>query len=34
MRNFRKYDVWIDAMKLVSIIYDATDDFPKDERFT
>jgi four helix bundle protein len=33
MRNFREYDVWIDAMKLVNKIYDNVDNFPRDERF-
>ncbi|MCF6182114.1 four helix bundle protein [Lutibacter sp.] len=33
MRNFREYDVWIDAMELVNKIYDSIDNFPKDERF-
>lgn len=33
MRNFREYDVWIDAMTLVNLIYDIVGDFPKDERF-
>ena len=33
MRNFREYDVWIDAMKLVNIVYDVVVDFPKEEKF-
>jgi four helix bundle protein len=33
MRNFREYDVWIDAMKMVNVIYDLANDFPKNERF-
>ena len=33
MRNFREYDIWIDAMKLVNDIYNIVGDFPKDERF-
>lgn len=34
MRNFRKYDVWIDGMKMVNDIYEIVKEFPKDERFT
>ena len=33
MRNFRDYDIWQDSMKIVNKIYDAVDNFPKDERF-
>jgi four helix bundle protein len=33
MRNFRKYDVWIDGMELVNNIYNFVEKFPKDERF-
>lgn len=34
MRNFRKYDVWIDGMKIVNNIYEIVKEFPKYERFT
>lgn len=34
MRNFRKYDIWIDGMKVVEIIYKLTACFPKEERFS
>jgi four helix bundle protein len=33
MRNFRKYDIWIDSMKLVNTIYDIAVDFPIEEKF-
>ena len=33
MRNFRDYDIWQDSMDIVDKIYDAVDNFPKDERF-
>ena len=33
MRNFRDYDIWQDSMKIVNKIYNAVDNFPKDERF-
>ena len=34
MRNFREYDVWIDAMEAVENVYKITDRFPSDERFS
>ena len=34
MRDFKKYDVWIDAMVVVDKIYNAIDNFPKNERFS
>lgn len=34
MRNFKKYDIWIDAMVVVDKIYDAIDEFPKNERYS
>jgi len=33
MRNFKKYDIWIDAMGIVDKIYDAIDAFPKNEKY-
>jgi len=33
MRNFRDYDIWQDSMDIVDKIYNAVDNFPKDERF-
>jgi four helix bundle protein len=33
MRNFKKYDIWIDAMNLVDTIYDVMKNLPKEERF-
>lgn len=33
MRNFRQYDVWIDAMELVNKIYKVVEKFPTIERF-
>ncbi len=34
MRNFREYDIWIDAMELVETVYKFTDGFPSEERFS
>lgn len=34
MRNFREYDIWIDAMKIVNDVYDIVDNFPKEEKFS
>ncbi|GEM_PF-4480303 len=31
MRNFKKYDIWIDAMDLVDKIYDVMKNLPKEE---
>lgn len=33
MRDFRKYDFWIDGMELVSDFYTFTKEFPNEERF-
>ena len=33
MRNFRRYDVWIDAIELVAKTYSITEAFPPSERF-
>ena len=33
MRNFRKYDIWLDGMEFVNEVYSFTEDFPKDERY-
>jgi four helix bundle protein len=33
MRDFRKYDIWIDSMRLVNKIYDVEFAFPKEEKF-
>lgn len=33
MRNFREYDVWIDAMEIVNDVYDNCEKFPKSEQF-
>lgn len=33
MRDFRKYDIWIDSMHLVELVYKAVDDFPSAEKF-
>lgn len=33
MRDFRKYDIWIDSMRLVELIYMTVDQFPKNEKF-
>ena len=34
MRNFKNYDVWIDAMNLVNSIYTIVEKFPKKEQFS
>ena len=34
MRNFKNYDVWIDAMNLVDSIYTVVEKFPKREKFS
>lgn len=33
MRDFRKYDVWIDGMDIVDMVYESTKLFPKSEIF-
>ena len=33
MRNFRKYDVWKDAIELVDLVYELLKSFPPEERF-
>lgn len=33
MRNFRELKVWNDARELVKVIYQLSDEFPKDEKF-
>lgn len=33
MRDFRKYDVWIDGMDIVDMVYESTKLFPKSETF-
>lgn len=33
MRNFREYDIWIDAMDLVNTVYTLVDGFPNTEKF-
>ena len=33
MRNFKKYDIWIDAMGIVDKVYSAIDGFPKNEKY-
>jgi len=33
MRNFRKYDIWIDSIKMVDEIYDVIDRFPDTEKY-
>ena len=34
MRNFREYDIWIDAMEVVDVVYKITDEFPSNERYS
>jgi len=33
MRNFRKYDVWLDGIEYAVEVYDTTENFPSNERF-
>ena len=33
MRNFRKYDIWVDGMNLVDAVYALVDKFPSTEKF-
>jgi len=33
MRDFRRYDIWVDGIDLANAIYDITQQFPPDERF-
>ncbi len=33
MRDFKKYDIWIDSMELVNVVYDLVNKFPDSERF-
>ena len=33
MRNFKKYDIWIDGMNLVDAVYSLVDGFPNTEKF-
>ena len=33
MRNFRKYDIWLDGMDLVNAIYNLVENFPSTEKF-
>ncbi|MGY8909872.1 MAG: four helix bundle protein [Flavobacteriales bacterium] len=33
MRDFRKYDIWIDGVNLVEAIYISVDKFPAKEKF-
>ncbi|MCF6212586.1 MAG: four helix bundle protein [Flavobacteriaceae bacterium] len=33
MRNFRKYDIWIDAVEITDKVYCALDTFPKKELY-
>ena len=34
LRNFREYDIWIDAMEIVDVVYKITDEFPTNERYS
>lgn len=33
MRNFKDYDIWVDAMDVADIIYNVVSKFPKNEQF-
>jgi four helix bundle protein len=34
MRDFKKYDIWIDAMTITNKVYDVLDGFPVKEQFS
>jgi len=34
MRDFRKYDLWVDAVSLVDDVYLLTNQFPESEKFS
>ncbi|MFN3940372.1 MAG: four helix bundle protein [Chitinophagales bacterium] len=34
MRNFREYEIWIKAIDLADIVYQITDHFPVDQRYS
>jgi four helix bundle protein len=34
LRDFRKYDIWIDSMQLVQDIYKLVADFPSNEKYS
>ena len=33
MRDFKKYEVWVESMKLVKLIYQFSANLPKEEKF-
>lgn len=33
MRDFKKYEIWVESMKLVKLVYQVTAAFPKEEKF-
>lgn len=33
MRDFKKYDIWSDSMKLVKQVYQFSETLPKEEKF-
>ncbi len=33
MRDFKKYEVWIESMKLVKLVYELLNYLPKEEKF-
>lgn len=33
MRNFRKLDIWVDAVRFASMVYKATNEFPNHEKY-
>ncbi|MDE0536880.1 MULTISPECIES: four helix bundle protein [unclassified Tenacibaculum] len=34
MRDFRKYDIWQDAISLIDVVYDVVSRFPETEKFS
>lgn len=34
MRNFREYDIWINAIEIADVVYRVTDNFPVTQRYS
>lgn len=34
MRNFREYDIWIKAIEIADVVYQITDNFPAEQRYS
>lgn len=33
MRDFKKYDIWIDSMELVKLVYKSLENFPRQQKY-